>query len=182
MTRTSALAENYANSCSPKTGPRLTQNGATNLAIILKIRELYEQQTIPVLANWLKLTLKTAKNRLSGRCEFSLDEVSDLLHSDHGFEILSALMERAPKKPEWWKVCEPLMQLADAERMVEIARRRTQNVIRKREESIDALETGIRLTQAAAIHHTNQARHRTEAVGQDARLVAARQRLKPRRS
>jgi len=73
---------------------------------------MYRDQTVPTLAAWLKITIKTAKNRLCGAREFTLGDVEKLLHSDQGFEILSALMTRAKRKPHWWLVCEPLMEFA----------------------------------------------------------------------
>jgi hypothetical protein len=180
MPRPSATTDNCANSGTAKTGPSSSRNGATNSAIINKIKEIYPRDTVKTLATWLKLSWKTAKNRIEGEREFSLDEVSALLHSEHGFEILSALMARAPRTPQWWRLCVPLMDLADAERMVQVVRRRTDAVIKNREETIDALETEIRRTQARAIHDPEHARPHSDALRSMAftndRVVAPRRR------
>lgn len=178
MAEASAMPTNFAKIPAAKTSPRLTRNESTNFAIINKIRDIFTRDAVPSLASLLKLTLRTARNRLEDHREFSLDEIETLLHSEHGFAILSALMTRAKKKPDWWHVCEPLMDLADAERLVETIRRRTDKAIRKREETIDALETELRRAQTMAIHQPAPSRDRVASLrayaGKENRVVAAR--------
>jgi hypothetical protein len=69
------------------------------------------------------------------------------------------------------------MDLADAERLCEAVRRRTDKVIRKREDVVDALETEIRRTQTLAILGPGPARARSDALHSIARskgrMVAA---------
>lgn len=159
-------------------GHNSSRNGDTNSAIVSKIKEIYPSDTVKTLASWLKLTIKTAKNRIFGEREFSLDEVAALLHSEHGFEILSALMTQAPRTPRWWRLCVPLMDLADAERMVHVVRRRTAAAIRNQQETTDALETEIRRAQAVAIHGQEQAGVHVDALRSMARVVAPARRVK----
>lgn len=157
--------------------------GAVNAAIVAKIKEIYSGNTIKTLASWLRLTIKTAKNRIEEERQFSLDEVGELLGSEHGFKILTAVMEAAAQRPgyrvpDWWAVCEPLMDLADAERLCAAVRKRTDKAIRKREDVADALEEEIRRTQAIAIHGSPQARQQVRALqsyaGADRRVVLAK--------
>lgn len=155
--------------------------GAVNAAIVAKIKDIYSSDTIKTLAAWLRLTIKTAKNRIDEERQFSLDEVGELLGSDHGFKILTAIMEAASQRPgyrvpDWWAVCEPLMDLADAERLCVAVRKRTDKAIRKREDVADALETEIRRAQTLAIHGPGPAREHARALqsyaGAERRVVA----------
>src|SRR6185503_17459247 len=134
MSRTSATIGNFANELAHKTGPSRYQIGAINEAIVRIIKQIYAQDTVKILSGWIGVSLKTAKNRICAQREFSLDEVATLLSSDHGFRVLSAIMEEAAKRPnyrapDWWEICEPLMELADAERLCEAVRKRTDKVI-----------------------------------------------------
>jgi len=169
MPRIGATFDDFANLAGHNSGPSQSQSGAINAAIIRKIKEIYFHDTVKTLAGWLSLTIKTAKNRIAGSREFSLEEVASLLSSEHGFRILTAIMEEAATRPcyrapDWWQVCEPLMDLADAERLCEAVRRRTDKVIRKREDVVDALAMEIRNTQAVAIHGPGPARAHADAL------------------
>jgi hypothetical protein len=181
MTTASATLTDFAKVPPSKAGLSAPQIGAINAAIVLKIKEIYSKDTVKTLASWLRLSFKTAKNRLDEERQFSLDEVGELLGSEHGFQILTAIMNAAAQRPgyrvpDWWAVCEPLMDLADAERLCEAVRRRTDKAIRKREDVVDALEQEIRRTQTLAIHSPEQARVRLNALqsyaGADRRVVA----------
>lgn len=171
MMSNSIGASDFAKSGTDKTAPS-SDRSAPNQLLINKIRELFPRDTVKALAAWLKVSTDTARHRIKGDREFSLDEVSSLLHSEHGFEILSALMTRAKRPPRWWRVCMPLMDLADAERMVALARKRTKDAILSQQETTDALETEIRRAQALAIHDQEFAQPHTDALGTLARVVA----------
>jgi hypothetical protein len=180
MSAMSATAGNFAKTRSAKTCTKSTAFGTANAAIACAVREIYSSKTAETLAVWLKLALRTAKHRLAGTREFTVDELETLLHSEHGFKILVALMRRAKRPPSWWAVCEPLMDLADAELLVAAIRERTSAVIAKREETADELTTEIRRTQALAIHGPGPAREHLRALqsyaGADRRVVAAKTR------
>src|ERR1041385_2447820 len=145
-----------ANSASPKAGPSKPRNGAINFVIVRKINEIFPDDTVKSLASWLKLTWKTAKNRMQCEREFSLDEVAELLASDHGFKILTAIMRAAEQRPgyrapAWWRVCEPLMDLADTERMRLAVRKRVAKAIEGHHHAEDEIERDIGRAQAMAV-------------------------------
>lgn len=169
---TSTTVEQFAKSGTDKTGQHSYKTGQHQRDVVNKIRDLFPRDTAKALAAWLKVSVDTARHRIKGEREFNLDEIATLLRDEHGFEILSALMERAERKPRWWQVCEPLMELADAERLVAEAQRRTRAAIRNREGVIDALETEIRRAQALAIHGEAQAGVHADALRAQARVVA----------
>jgi hypothetical protein len=168
--------EQFAKSGTDKTGPHANKTGPNHRVIVNKIRDLFPKDTVKALAAWLKVSVDTARHRIKGEREFNLDEIIKLLRDEHGFEILSALMSRAERKPRWWLVCEPLMELADAERLVAEAQRRTRAAIRNREGITDALETEIRRAQTLAIHGEAQAGVHADALRAQARVVAPKRR------
>lgn len=180
MHGSSATANLLANRRTSKVGPSLYQTGSTNFAIVEKIKEMYRDQTIPTLAAWLKVTVKTAKNRLGLDRYFTLDEVERLLHSEQGFEILSALMTRAPRKPHWWTVCEPLMEFASIEQMRIIVQERMAEAVQKAARSNDAIAQELRRAQTLAIHDPEFTQPRVDALrsyaGADRRVVATKKR------
>jgi hypothetical protein len=180
MTAKSMTVEAFANRGGARTCTVSTAIGSINSAIVGTVREIYSSKTAEMLAVWLKISLRTAKHRLAGSREFTIDEIAALLHSQHGFRVLGAIMERAPRKPSWWSVCEPLMDLADAELLVEAIRQRTSAAIAQREENIDALTTEIRHTQTAVIHGSGPARAHLDALESFSRaphrMVAAKRR------
>ena len=164
MATASSTLELVAKAEINKTAPSSRRNGPNHFAVVNKIKGLFPKDTVKCLATWLNVSIETARHRIKGNREFNLDEIVDLLHAEHGFEILSALMSRAERPPRWWRVCMPLMDLADAERMVAVVRKKTQDAILSREETIDALETEIRRAQALAIHGEEQARIHADAL------------------
>jgi len=168
---TDATMEQFAKLGTDKTGPHADKAGPNHRDVVNKIRDLFPRDATKALAAWLKVSVDTARHRIKGEREFNLDEIVKLLRDEHGFEILSALMEHAERKPRWWLVCEPLMELADAERMVAEAQRRTRAAIRNREGVTDALETEIRRAQALAIHGSPQAGVHADALRAQARVV-----------
>jgi hypothetical protein len=176
MTATIARTANASNFRGARTCTIPTESGTINSAIAGIIREIYASKTAETLAAWLKIAVRTAKHRLAGSREFTIDELAALIHSEHGFRVLSAIMAQAKRPPSWWSVCEPLMDLADAELLVQAIRDRTNAAIIKREEDADALETEIRRTQTLAIHGSGPARaqhHALQSISRSGgRLVA----------
>lgn len=167
-------ADDFAKVRSDKTAPSAAKMAPNHLALVNKIKELFPRDTVKALAAWLKVHVDTARHRIKGNREFSLDEIVTLLHDQHGYQILKALMERAERKPRWWTLCEPLMELADLELMTAEARRRTRNIVHKREQVIDALETEIRRAQARAVQDAEHAGPHLEALAAMVRMVAAK--------
>lgn len=181
MNAASAAASSFANSGGARTCTTSTAIGSANSAIVNKIRQIYASKTAATLAVWLKISMRTAKHRLAGEREFTLDEIEKLLHSEHGYRILTALMERAPRKPSWWATCEPLMDLADAERMTLLARQRVAKAIEKQDNAFEELEIEIGRAETLAIHGSGPARAHADAlqsIARNSRGVVAKARRK----
>lgn len=180
MTQMSQHEVSLANQPTSKMGPSLYQPGSTSAVLVEKIREMYSDQTVPTLAAWLKITIKTAKNRLLGQREFTLEEIERLLHSEQGFEILKALMGRAVKKPHWWSICEPLMDFASIEQMQVIVQERVAQAIKDAAHARDTVTQELRRAQTMAIHDPEFVQPRIDALrayaGADRSLVATKKR------
>jgi len=170
----SAAGSDFATSGTNRTAPSQGRTGPNHIAVVNKIRDLFPRDTVKCLAVWLKSSVETARHRIKCDREFSLDDIVKLLHDPHGFQILKALMDRAERKPRWWLACEPLMELADVERMAAEARRRVRQAVHNREGLIDALEAEIRRAQAAALHDEEFARAHVDALRAMAGMVAAK--------
>jgi hypothetical protein len=174
------IADDFGNPGRARTCTAITGNGSINSAIARKIKELYSSKTAEILAAWLKISLRTAKHRLCGEREFTLDEIAALLHSEHGFKILTALMSEAKRKPAWWTVCEPLMDVVDAERMAMLLRKRVTKAMSNYEEADAVLNEDIRRAETLAIRGSGPARAHADALraiaGKAGRVVAPKKR------
>jgi hypothetical protein len=121
MGSTSITAGEFANTTRARTVTRNTQVGQTNFAVIKKIKEMYAKPAM-VLADWLGISERTAKRKLAGQRELSIEEVGKLIRSERGFEVVTAIMGKA--RPEWWRVCVPVMEAADIRKMQMAAQKR----------------------------------------------------------
>jgi hypothetical protein len=111
---------------------RSTQVGSTNSSVITKIKAMYANPQA-VLPKWLGISKRTAKRKLDGDREFSAEEIGKLIRSERGFEIITAIM--ADHRPEWWRICAPLMDAVDIRKMQIAAQRRIKKI---QESAIDA--------------------------------------------
>ena len=85
----------------------------TLISRIVKVaRELWPRKTTNVLADMTGVSERAVKYWLSGQTCMSLENVSDLLRSDDGFEILRAVMGEA--SPRWWRVAQLAHEQDDA--------------------------------------------------------------------
>lgn len=113
-------------------GDRSPQIGETTIAVINKIKEMYEHPAV-VFGRWLGISDKTAKRKLNFERALTVEEIGVLIRSERGFEIVAAIMGEA--RPAWWRLVVPLMDAADARKMQLIARRRLERTI---ESAVDA--------------------------------------------
>lgn len=105
-------------------GPILPQSGA----IIDSFKKIFPLHGRKVLAGLLGLSDGAARKKLTGERDLSVDELATLLRSEHGFQILSDMM--ADARPQWWSLCAPLMQAAEARRLQHAAQKKIQSALR----------------------------------------------------
>lgn len=114
-------------------GIRNAGMGTTNSLIIECLKTIFPTKPWAPLMETLGLKQRAAKHRTDGDRKFTADELAQLLQSEDGFEFLVAVM--ADARPTWWRVCRPLMEVAETQKMQAIARRRLRRVI---EGAVDA--------------------------------------------
>jgi hypothetical protein len=105
-------------------------NGSTNVTIAQVLRDIFPDKAWAHLGSLLRLEERTAKHRMAATREFSADEIARLLHQPFGFKVVAAIMSQAKPAPLWWRVCRPLMELADIQQMQLNARRRLGRVLK----------------------------------------------------
>lgn len=99
-----------------------------------RLRGIAPRKTWAYLVHVLGLGERAAKHRLAISTDgltvsrdFTVDELAVLLRSEHGFQFLVDVM--ADAKPAWWKLCRPLMEAADAQRLQMAARKKIQQAL-----------------------------------------------------
>jgi hypothetical protein len=127
MTATSFGSLTRANSGAAILGVRNAETGITNFLILECLKTISPTKPWAVLMKALGLTARTAKHRTDGDRKFSTGELALLLRSEDGFKFLVAVM--ADAQPTWWRVCRPLMEVAETQKMQAAARRRLRHVI-----------------------------------------------------
>lgn len=116
----SALANlGGAKTCTTPTG-----NGCANTAIASVLRDVFPVKAWSHVGALLGLEERAAKHRMAATREFTADEIAALLHQPFGFQVVAAIMSQARRPPLWWRICKPLMELADLQQMQLNARRR----------------------------------------------------------
>ena len=141
---------------------RFTQVGSTNFSITKKIKEMYASPQA-VLPKWLGISKRTAKRKLDGDREFNAEEIGKLIRSERGFEIITAIM--ADHRPEWWRICAPLMDAADIRKMQIAAQRRINKILGSAIDADKSLSASIARADALAVHDEEFARSHCDALG-----------------
>lgn len=162
MTAISATTADFANEAGSDPVTSFTQSGH-HMAIAERLKKLWPG-TAEVLATMFKVVVRTAKRKLSGEREFTLDEIVKLLHDRQGYEILSVIMQRAEVKPHWWLVCEPLMELASIEQMQIVVRERVLKAVESAAHAHEQTLTEIRRAQTQAVHDQEFHQPRIDAL------------------
>lgn len=149
MRTASNIAGMKANRASAVSGTKNAETGIVHRAIVSVINQLAPRKAWAFVAEQLGLEERTAKHRIASTRQFSADEVGELLRSEDGFRYLAAIMSAAPNMPLWFRICAPLMELADVQRMQLAARRRYEAAIRKTADADEQLTATLRRGQAA---------------------------------
>lgn len=147
MTTGSFGAVTKANSGAAILGVRNAGMGTTNSLIIECLKTIFPQKPWAPLMATLGLGLRSAKHRTDGDRKFTADELAQLLRSEDGFEFLVAVM--ADARPTWWRVCRPLMEVAETQKMQAIARRRLRRVIEGAVDADREITNSIQRAEAA---------------------------------
>lgn len=101
-------------------GAETCTDSAVSCTISDLIRSKYPVKTWSFISQMFGLQERTAKHRLAGTRAYTISELTELLRSDDGADILEALM--ADAKPRWWAGVEAAMKIATARYHQEMAR------------------------------------------------------------
>lgn len=114
MGTASGTIANSANRRGAETGTDFSVSGIHSLITEIA-RDAQPRKTWAFLCDLLGVTERVAKHRLAGSRAYTVEELQAMLQSEHGFEILQALMGDAQPKWWWW-----------AQRVIATAERRRQ--------------------------------------------------------
>jgi hypothetical protein len=107
---------------------------------------------------------RAAKYLRAGTRRYTAADLAKILHSENGFTILAALMAQADAKPKWWRVCAPLMEVAEVQAMQIRARKK---MTRALEGAVDAdhdLTATIARAETILVHDADFGRPHVDAV------------------
>lgn len=138
MRTLSAVAVAVANEGPSTAGPTRSHSGA----IITAFVRIFPEHARKSLARFLGLSDGGAKKKLDGERALSLDEFVTLLHRPEGFQYLTAVM--SDSTVQWWRICAPLMEVAEVQAMQLRARRRFRRAVK------GAIDADADLTAAIA--------------------------------
>jgi hypothetical protein len=118
------------------------------------LKRNFPEDTYALIARLMGLrTKKTAENRITGARGFNENEVASLICSELGARYITALMDAIPEEqwPDWYRIHRPLMELADAEKLIAAARSKTAKAIRRTVDADDQVSAAIRRAQALSV-------------------------------
>lgn len=142
-------------------GEQFPQIGETNFRVINAINEMYENAAV-IFGRWLGISDKTAKRKLGFERSLSSEELGELIRSERGFEIVTAVMGDA--RPEWWRLCALLMDAADVRKMQMAAQRRIAKTLESALDADRSLAETIARTEALAFQGQEQAGVQVDAL------------------
>jgi hypothetical protein len=76
------------------------ETGTIQSILTSTLKAIVPRKTWGFLVDFLGLSERVAKHRISGTRAFTADELAALLRSEHGLDFLSAIM--ADAEPKWW--------------------------------------------------------------------------------
>lgn len=151
MQKAYASAANCANSRGAKTGLNRSVSGSVSQNIAERLKAIYPDKTWSFVWKLLWPTARdkerAAKHRVAATRDFTVDELATLLRSEHGFHFLADMMGDA--RPQWWALCAPLMQAAEARRLQHAAQKKIQRALRGALDADTDLSATIHRAEAA---------------------------------
>lgn len=142
MTVSSIILAANAKTPPAEAGGEKAETGVISQVLRNLLAELFPIKTWGKVAAVLGLSDRGARHRMEGTRAFSADELAALLRTEHGYRVLTAVM--ADAAPSWWRICAPLMEVAEIQQMQIAARRRLQRVVK------GALDADAELSAAIA--------------------------------
>lgn len=150
MSSTSVIALRNANQAHDKMGIGGAATGGIQRALIECVKKLAPVKSWAYLVGALGVSDRLAKHRMSGTRDFSAEELVALLHTEDGYKVLAAVMVGA--KPLWWRLCVPLMKVAEARQLEAVARRCIESAVSGALDEQRELSATIAHAESLAFH------------------------------
>lgn len=154
MTRSYASAATSANLVATKAGGTAPILRGLQSLTVEFLKESFPQNTYKLVERFFGFSSpKTAENRMTGARGFNEDEVVAIICSELGARYIAQLMDALPEddRPEWYRIHAPLMELADAEKLIAAARSKTAKAIRRTVDADDSVSAAIRRAQSLSV-------------------------------
>lgn len=145
--RASDRAPAVANNGLAVLGVEKPKTGTIHEALTNLLKGLFPRKPWAALADLVGISPRTARHRIEGTRDYSADELAELIRSEHGFEFLRLIM--AGHQPHWWRICAPLMDVAEVQRMQIAARRRLNRAVSGAVDADRSIEASIARAEAA---------------------------------
>lgn len=175
MTTTVARSANVSSLRSAKLAGIPNILGGTRHVTSEFLKTIFSENTSAMVARFLGLESKrTAEHRLLKTRGYTEDELAGIICSHYGARYIKALMDALPEnqRPDWYRVHEPLMELADAQKLQLVARSKTAKAIRRTVDADDELTAAIRRAQSISVQDPEFSSGTLDALGAMARVFA----------
>lgn len=138
-------------------GPTSTQSGA----VIDAFRNIFSEHATKILSRILRLSDGAAKKKIQGERVLSLDDFAKMLRTERGFHYLTAVM--ADSNVKWWRICRPMMEVAEVTELQLVARRKLKRAISGAFNADADLTSAIARADALLIHDSEFYGHHADA-------------------
>jgi hypothetical protein len=115
------------------------------------------------LAHAAKVSPRSTERWSQGKGSLSAEALADLIRSEQGFKFLEAVMEG--HRPLWWRICVPLMEVADVQRMQVVAKRRLRKVVEGALGADRDITAARSRAEALLVQDEDFMRHHLDALG-----------------
>lgn len=136
--------------------------------IIAAFRKIFLHDARKTLARILGISTDGAKNKLEGKRALSLDDFGRMLRTPEGFTYLTAMM--SDSTVQWWRICAPLMEVAEVQAMQLRARRKFQRAVKGALDADADLSASIARADALLVQDEDFHRPHVDAMRAMARL------------
>lgn len=162
MTSSVSIAVGKANPGGAETCTAFTGTCTTSRIISETLARICPDKTWAYIANLIGVKERAAKHRKAASRPYSADDLRKILHSENGFIVLAAIM--ADSNARWWKVCFPLMQVAEVQAMQLRARKKISQALLGAVDADADLTAAIARADTLLVHDADFARPHADAV------------------
>jgi hypothetical protein len=157
-----SIAAGKANSGGAETCTAFTETCTTSRIISETLSRICPEKTWAYIAKLTGINERAAKHRKAGSRRYTAADLAAILRSDNGYVVLAAIM--AESNAKWWRVCSPLMQVAEVQAMQLRARKKISQALQGAVDADSDLTAAIARADALLVHDEDFARPHADAV------------------